>query len=130
MNDASCRSARALACVCLLAGLLTLPGCKKPNPGFEVLALEGKVEAIDHNGNGTGRITVSYYSDRQDAEVSGTGIVNQQTEIMIDGVASKLEDVLVGDRVHGEVRIENQDGKREQIALKILIDRPKPSTGS
>lgn len=129
MNAASCRCARALACLCLLAGSLTLPGCKKPDPGFEVLTLEGNVEAIDHNGDGTGRITVRYYSDRQDAEVSGTGIVNQQTEIMINGVASKLEDVVVGDRVHGEVRIENQDGRREQVALKILIDRPKATAG-
>jgi hypothetical protein len=42
---------------------------------------------------------------------------------------AKLEDVRERERVRGEVRIEKENDKKRQIALKIYIDRPKPVGG-
>jgi len=123
------RRLEIFACLCAATGLMSAPGCKKPDPGFEIMTLEGKVEAIERNADGTGRITVRYYSDRHEAEITGTGVVNQQTEIMINGVASELEDIVEGDRVRGDVRVETKGDRREQIALKIHVNRPEPVGG-
>lgn len=111
---------------CLTAIMATFPGCKEKDPGFDIVALEGKVEKIEIAGDGTGKITVEYYSEKQGQNMLGTGLVTSETEIIINGVASKLEDIRQGDRVHGEVRIDKGSEPRIQTALKITIDRPKP----
>ena len=111
---------------CLAALTVACPGCKEKDPGFEIVALEGKVEKIERSGDGTGKITVEYYSEKQGQNMLGTGLVTAETEIFINGVASKLKDIREGDRVNGEVRIEKGSEPRVQTALKITIDRPKP----
>ena len=108
--------------VCLLA----LTGCRKEQPKFEILSLEGTVEKIEPTSDGTGLITLAYYSEKQQQEMLGTGRVTPQTEIMINGAAATLADLRVGDRVRGQVRIEKKGEQRTQIALKIHVDRPKP----
>jgi len=110
----------------LAAWLVSFPGCKEKEPAVDILTLEGKVEKIDMHSDGTGKITVEYYSEKQGQKMLGTGLVTKETEILIDGVASKLADVREGDRVHGEVRIAKRGEQRVQTALKITIERPKP----
>ncbi len=112
--------------LCLAALMVTCGGCKEKDPGFDIVALEGKVEKIESAGDGTGKITVVYYSEKQGQDMLGTGLVTSETEIFINGVASKLKDIREGDRVHGEVRIDKGSEPRIQTALKITIDRPKP----
>lgn len=111
---------------CLAAIVATCPGCKEKDPGFDIVALEGKVEKIETSGDDSGKITVEYYSDKQGQNMLGTGLVTSETEIIINGVASKLKDIREGDRLHGEVRIEKGSEPRIQTVLKITIDRPKP----
>ena len=45
------------------------------------------------------------------------------SEIIINGVVSKLEEIKEGERIRGEVRVEKKEGERRQVALKIYVDR-------
>jgi hypothetical protein len=110
----------------LLAVLATCPGCRRDEPGFEVMSLEGKIEKIELETGETGKITVLYYSEKHKQDVAGTGLVTKDTEIMINGAIAKLSDLRVGERVRGEVRVEKKGRVKTQVALKITVDRPKP----
>ncbi len=120
-----CRSAFGL----VLAFALACPGCREKEPEFEVITLEGKVEKIEAATQDTGRITVSYYSEKRKEDVIGTGQVTEETEIMINGAVAGLKDLRVGDRVRGEVRVEKKGRKKIQTVLKIHVDRAKPVGG-
>ena len=104
-------------------------GCRKKEPGFEVISLVGKVEKIERRDANTGLITVLYFSEKHGQDMTGTGEVTAETEILINGAAATLADVREGDRVRGEVRVEKKGGQKIQTALKIHIDRPKPIGG-
>ena len=108
---------------------LACPGCRKDEPGFEVITLEGKIEQIDRTTDETGEITVLYYSEKHKQDMLGAGLVTRETEIMINGAIAKLKDLREGDRVRGEVRIEKMGERKRQIALKIYVDRPTSNIG-
>ncbi len=109
------------------ASLLTSGGCRRNEPGFEVLSLQGKIEKLDVNSDETGEITLLYYSEKQGQDIIGAGLVTRETEIMINGAIAKLSDLREGDRVRGEVRLERKRGEKIQTALKIYVDRPEPT---
>jgi len=108
---------------------LACPGCRKSEPGFEVITLEGKIEQIDRTTDETGEITVLYYSEKHKQDMLGAALVTRETEIMINGAMAKLKDLREGDRVRGEVRVEGKGKQKRQIALKIYIDRPTSNIG-
>ena len=110
----------------LLMCTFALVGCRKEQPKFEIVSLEGTVEKIERGPDNTGVITVAYYNDKQQQETLGTGKVTPETEIMINGAAATLADLRVGDRVRGQVRIEKKGEQRIQVAVKIHVDRPEP----
>lgn len=112
--------------VCV-ASLLTSGGCRRNEPAFEVLSLQGKIEKLDVNSDETGEITLLYYSEKQGRDIIGAGLVTRETEIMINGAIAKLSDLREGDRVRGEVRLERKRGEKIQTALKIYVDRPEPT---
>jgi len=117
------RSLQRVAMMGLMAGLMVGGGCREKDDEYEIVQLEGKVESIRANPDGTGEVTVSYHSEKHGQELSGSGIVTKETEIMINGVLSKLADIKEGERIRGEVRVETKNGERRQIALKIYVDR-------
>lgn len=104
--------------------------CSKNRSSSEVVPLEGKVEKIVVNPDGTGSITVVYFSEKHNQEIAGTGIVTKNTEIMIDGAIAPLSEIREGEHVRGEVRIERKGDTKEQYALKITVERAKPLGGS
>lgn len=114
----------------LVLGVILGTGCSKEDDSYDVLQLAGKVEELEVNPDGTGSITVLYYSERQQQDVLGTGEVTPETEIVINGVVGKLEDVRLGEQVRGEVRVEKDGDARRQIALKIYVDRAEPAAPS
>ena len=120
---------RWIVCVCVLTVTFAAAGCRDSDPGFEVITLQGKVEKIEVKPDGTGEITVLYFSEKHDQEMLGTGTVTKNTEIMINGVIAQLKDIREGERVRGEVRIDKKGSKKERIALKIYIDRAQPVSG-
>ena len=110
------------------ASLFTAAGCRRNDPGFEVLTLQGKIEKLDVNSDETGEITLLYYSEKHGQEIIGAGLVTRETEIMINGAIAKLSDLREGDRVRGEVRLEEKQSEKIQTALKIYVDRPEPAS--
>ncbi len=109
--------------------LLACPGCSDDKNDFEVISLEGKVEKITISASQTGEISVRYYSEKHKQEIVGKGQITKETEIQINGVVARLEDIREGDQIRGEVRVEKKGGTKKQIALKIFVDRPKPVGG-
>jgi transcription termination factor Rho len=105
---------------------LASPGCRRNDPGFELVSLEGTIEEIKRNREGTGEITVLYFSEKHGREMLGTGLVTSETEIMINGAVAKLDDLREGDRIRGDVRVDGKQGEKRRVALKIYVDRPTP----
>ncbi len=122
------RMISVLTCAVIVTPALV--GCRGSDPGFEVITLEGKVEKVKVEADGTGEITVLYFSEKHNQEMVGTGTITKETEIMISGVLARLKDIRVGEHVRGEVRIQKKREKKERIALKIYIDRAQPVTSS
>lgn len=123
------RLARVL-CLLSIAGTLVIFGCRKEEPTYEVVSIDGKIERIKLTSDDTGEISVSYYSEKKGQEVIDTGLVTRETEIMINGAVAKLEDLREGERVRGEVRVDKKGKERQKTALKIYVDRAKPVGGN
>ena len=128
--DTLLNNRKGFALICVLTCAVIFGGCKKNEEGPKVQSLKGKVERIEVNPDGTGRITIVYFSEQQDQEITGTGLVTKETEILINGAVASLSDIREGERVRGEVRIVKNGEERTQVALKIYIDRPKPVGGA
>lgn len=118
----------ALVAGLAIGGALAPIGCKEREHPPETVALEGKIEKVEPSTDG-GRITVSYYSEKQKQTVVGVGTVTKETEIMINGAVSTLGDLKEGDRIRGQVRVDKSGDKKTQTVLKITVDRPKPADG-
>ena len=117
---------KGIGLIVVLTCAVFLGGCKRGEESPKLQSLKGKVEKIEVNADGTGKITIIYFSQKQDQEITGTGLVTKETEILINGAVSSLSDIKEGERVRGEVRIVKNGEARTQVALKIYIDRPKP----
>lgn len=114
---------RVCSGIILMVGFLAAGGCREQKPSVSILPLEGKVEKVDVNPDGTGSITILYFNAKQGQEVADKGEVTKETEIMINGAIASLADIKVGERVRGEVKIEKVGEVRKHTALKINIDR-------
>lgn len=119
----------AMGWMLAIASVISTAGCREEEAAFAIVSLEGKVEAIDRISDTEGTITVVYYSEKHEQEISGKGRVTASTEIIINGAQAKLADLREGDHVRGEVRVEKQGGKKTQTVFKITVDRPKPVGG-
>ncbi|MGB0716062.1 MAG: hypothetical protein ACPGXK_09300 [Phycisphaerae bacterium] len=118
-----------VACLLLMAIVFTV-GCQPKKPETEVLTLDdAKIEKINLKSDTTGTIQVKFYSERHKQEIVDEGEITSETEIVINGAQSTLKDLRVGERVRGEVRIENANGKKRRVAVQIIADRPKPAGG-
>ncbi len=120
----------ALLVLAFTLAAFTSPGCRRNDPGFELISLEGTIEEIKRNRDGTGEITVLYFSEKHGQEMLGMGLVTSETEIMINGAVAKLADLREGDRIRGDVRVDGKQGEKRQVALKIYVDRPEPFSGN
>jgi hypothetical protein len=105
--------------------LLPLGGCGEKESAPELVTLEGKIEKIERTSDKAGKVTVVYYNERQKQEMTGSGSVTAETEIMIDGAVATLADLREGERVRGDVRVEKKGGKKIQTIVKIVADRAK-----
>ena len=105
-------------------------GCKENEKPIEIITLEGRIEKIKRSTDTTGEITVVFYSEKQRQEITGTATVTEETEILLDGAAAKLKDLLDGERIRGQVRVEKRGEQKTNIVLKIQVDRARPDGGS
>ncbi len=112
--------------VCTALGLCPLcllmsSGCREKLEAPKVIPLEGKVTDVDTRHN---RITLWYYNEKQGRDVSGTGEVVEETEILINGALATLADIRVGEFARGQVRVEGKGQQERRTALRIIVERP------
>lgn len=100
-------------------------GCAKTDDGPKVMTLEGKIESLKLNADGTGELSVLYRSAKKNENVLGTALITPETEVLIDGVVATAKEIRVGERVRGDVRVDKKGGKKTQTVVKIYVDRPK-----
>jgi len=117
---------RACASLCLGVWLVGAGGCSDKASSVDVIALEGKIDKIERTSATTGRLTVLYHNDKHGQDMVGIGDVTAETEILIDGTLATLADIREGERIRGEVRIDDVDGQERKTVMKIHIERAKP----
>ena len=103
------------------AGLVAAAGCRDKAEAPRIVKLEGKVTRIDTQRN---RVTLEYFSEKHQRDMTDTGEVNDNTEILINGALATLADIRVGEHIRGEVRVEGKGSQRKLTALRIAVDRP------
>lgn len=110
---------------CVFGIALTFFGCRPLSDGEDIVPIDGKVVKVSvrSEAENTGEITVTYHSAKQGQEVTGTGQVTRETEIMINGASAGLKDVREGDVVRGEVRVQKKGGQKKLVVLRIHVDR-------
>lgn len=101
-------------------------GCPEDDPGFKTVALSGTVEAIEKIDAANARVRISYYSEKNNRNVTTEVIVTPETEIFINGIEAKLEDVKVGERAEGESIVTQRNGKRIITVRRVRIERAAP----
>jgi hypothetical protein len=115
-------TAGAAVSVVILGAMLAMStaGCKQAEPDFRTEALVGTVEEIDLAG---ARMRVSFYGRKHERRERVVR-VTPDTEIFINGVAARLDDLRVGERADGVAVITRHD-EREVIRLtRIHVSRP------
>ena len=80
----------------------------------------GTVEEIDLTGR---RVKVRAYLEKHETYETFDVQVTEDTEILINGALAKMDDVRVGERAEGRIRVTRRDGKTALTALAVSIER-------
>ena len=103
--------------------LLCLPaGCREEETAPKHRTVEGIIERIDADN---AQVTLRFYSDKRQVERMVTGTVTPETEIMINGVLSSLDELRIGERVTVAGRVQGHGGDQEVIAVKVVVERAR-----
>ena len=97
-----------------------LVGCSEQDATPQHRSLKGVIERIDLAES---KLALRFYSEKHQAETTITGLVNEQTRIFINGRASKLEDLKVGERIEVVGRVLGHGTEREVVAVEIKAER-------
>lgn len=115
--------------VLLVTVLIGSGGCEKKAKEPEIISLEGRIEKIKVTSEAAGEITVVFFSEKQGKEISGTAVVTETTEILVNGAASKLKDLHEGERIKGQVRVDKKGKETSHTALRIQAQRVASEDG-
>ena len=113
-----------VSCAFSILLLALCPACREEVKPPEIVSLSGRIVDIDIGGR---RISLLYYNEKYEQEMTKTGDVCEDTEILINGVLATLADLRVGESVRGQVRVEGKEPNkelRELTVLRIIVDRP------
>ena len=100
--------------------LVVLPGCGKKEDSRQHLRREGIIERIDLDRS---EVTLRYYSEKHKIETTVTGKATPETEILINGVLSSLDQLRVGERVSVIGWVRGHGDKREVVADRVNVNR-------
>lgn len=103
----------------LLAGLMLIAGCRQEVKERKYSAVTGVASDIDLE---TGKVSMDWQSKKTGESRKFTGRATQTTEIFINGVSAKLEDVRRGDRVCVIV-YPSPDDPADWIVTSVRIER-------
>lgn len=105
--------------VAAMLGLVVL-GCREDKPAVRTLAVSGTIEEIDLPNR---TVQVSAFVEKLGREETFTVHVTDDTELLINGSLAKVEDVRVGERAEGDIRVIKENGSRKYVALRVQIER-------
>ena len=102
----------------------TVPaGCSERTHEPKVVSLKCVVERIDRQNK---EVTVRFYSEKRDAELTEVVRVTDETEILINGALARLADVKEGERAEGSIRVTKSADATVYTALRVQIIRADP----
>lgn len=123
-----------LIIVLLISGLLLGSGCQSQVPQRKYHAVAGTASSIDLE---SGRVSMDRLNKKTGKLERFTGRVIQTTEILINGVCARLEDVREGDDAVVIVyTVANDPDEWIVTAVRIereepfILDRPPPASAS
>jgi hypothetical protein len=114
------RPIQRLAAVLTLCAMPLIAGCPDDKEQAKVKRVAGTIESIDLTKK---KVQVKAYLEKHEVYQTFDVLVTDETEIMINGAVARMEDVRVGERAEGEVRVSRQDGKTQLTALSVTIER-------
>lgn len=111
----------------LVAAISTLfaAGCAEEDDSPKTLDMPGTIQKIDLKKR---TVEVLIYSEKQKAEVPVLIELTDETEVMINGVLARFEDVRVGETAEGTVLVEKRNGERHFVATRVKVERAETLT--
>ncbi len=114
-------SLRITMLAAIAAGACALfAGCKSDSDTPKYKVVKGQVTGINSE---TGEVQLTYYDEKLKKDVTGTGKLASDAEILIDGATAKPEDVHKDDRVTVKLRIEKKDNIPQYVATQVDVTR-------
>lgn len=114
---------RTLLPAVMAAGLLiTLPSCSKDDDEPEFRQLEGTAEKLNLD---TGQVALRFFHKKSGSEQIIEGIVNDQTEVLINGRVAELKDIRLKERVKVTGYRKGKGSDVQMVAVKVEIERPE-----
>lgn len=98
-------------------------GCNEREHEPKVVSLKCVVERIDRQNR---EVTVRFYSEKRDAELTQVVRVTDETEILINGALARLADIKEGERAEGSIRVTKSADATVYTALRVQIKRADP----
>ncbi len=108
------------------AGLIAIPGCQSRSTEREEMTVNGTALEIDE---ATGKVSMKYFSKKKQLEITVSGYVTPETEIIINGRLAKLNEVKIGEQVQVTGYIEKIGDTKRMVATRIEIERPEWTRG-
>ena len=114
----ACR--RVLGVTALFFLVAVTPGCAKKGDQSKIIEVEGVVAKIDL---AHGTVTVRIYSQKHKQELERIVNVTEETEILINGGLAELEDVKIGEKAVGSIKVVREGDQKRYVALNVAIER-------
>jgi hypothetical protein len=120
---------RAAGWLGLVAWASLWSGCGRQADEPKHRTIEGYAESLDP---ATNEVAMRWYNPRTQREEVVRGVVNDETEVLINGRSARVEDIKIGSRVTVTVRIEREGGQPHYIAkrIEVLDEDMLPSVGT
>ncbi len=109
----------------LLSGGLLGAGCAEDKDEPNIEEVVGTVESIDLAKK---RVMVRTYREKRETYETFPVYVTDETEILINGALADMEDVKVGERAEGRIRIEREPTGTRFVALSVRLERSEVLT--
>lgn len=109
----------------LIAAALPFAACRKDSEASKHRQLEGRVTNIDTE---TGVVEMSWFNEKQKKEITLSGKLAPEAEILINGATATLADIRTDDKVTVIGHEEKRDGDRQLVATQVRVTRAESST--
>ncbi len=106
-------------CLCFMLG------CGEDAEPPDTQRIEGRVSTIDP---ASGKVGMMWFSKKRGKEIPLEGKLSQDSEILINGITAKIEDVMIDDKVEVVGKVIGEGASRQLIADKVIIERSEDAS--